>query len=189
VLKEYGLYNWANGWGQWQENVDVSNGVICFKGVGSGIRRNAFDVDPDLIPVKYYEGMEMPCTDFGLHWTNFIRFHPEHNMDRIEAWANYFKRHEDIFGVMLAKDVLFATSQAVYNRFAKVTETETGCVVDLTEVDGKGAIGLKNEFYISMRGGAKPKTVTGGTAEVYNTRKDFVTYKITRTQGNVTITY
>jgi len=183
------LYNWANGWGQWQENVDVSNGVICFKGVGSGIRRNAFDVDPDLIPVKYYEGMEMPCTDFGLHWTNFIRFHPEHNMDRIEAWANYFKRHEDIFGVMLAKDVLFATSQAVYNRFAKVTETETGCVVDLTEVDGKGAIGLKNEFYISMRGGAKPKTVTGGTAEVYNTRKDFDTCKINRTQGHVTIPY
>ena len=40
-----------------------------------------------------------------------------------------------------------------------------------------------------MRGGAKPKTVTGGTAEVYAAHQDFVTYKITRTQGNVTITY
>ena len=32
-------------------------------------------------------------------------------------------------------------------------------------------------------------TVTGGTAEIYDTRTDFVTYKISRGQGNVIITY
>ena len=188
VLREYGILYWNNGWGNYDDNVGVTQGIICAKGF-EVVRWNAFDVDPMLLPIKLTEGMEKPQTDFCFHWTNFIRYHPEHNFERVDAWVDYFNRHGDIFGVMLSRDTAFADSQAVYNRFARVTATETGCTIDLTQVDNKNAIGLKNEFYISIRGGAKPKTVTGGTAEVYDTRKDFVTYKITRTQGNVTITY
>jgi len=104
-------------------------------------------------------------------------------------WVDYFNRQADVFGVMLARDITFAGSQALYNRFAKVEQTENTCTIDFTEVDAKQAIGLRNEFYISFRNGTKLGELVGGRIEVYETRKDFTTYKVTRTgSGNITFT-
>nr|MBQ4319526.1 hypothetical protein [Clostridia bacterium] len=179
ILKDYGIIYWPNGWGNFKDNVGVSEGVICMKAVGV-VPWDAFDVDPRYLKLGITEDTEKPTTDYCLHWTNFIRYDPENNMERLDLWVDYFNRQADVFGVMLARDITFAGSQALYNRFAKLDITDNTCTIDLSEVDSKQAVGLKNEFYISIKNGVLPESCFGGSIELYETKQQFRTYKITR---------
>ena len=179
VLRKYGIYYWNNSWHQFKDTVDAASGVICASGLML-LHWAAYDVDPDLLPDAVNQNGEPEKTDFGFHWPNFLRFHPEHNMERLPKWVDYFNRQSEIFGLMLAKDVGFANSQALYNRFADIRFEEGKCIIDFAEVDNKGAVGLKNEFYISFQNGVTPKGCVNGKLELYQTKKAFQTYKVTR---------
>jgi len=188
ALRDRGIVCWMNGWKDCMDrpSVDVSNGIVCLRTVGA-VSWEVYGADPDLLKSPYSEDAEMLFADFCFHWTNFLHYHPEHNFDMLPKWIAYFNRQAEVFGVMLSRDVPFAASQAVYYRFAKMDVTDTGCVIDMREVDACGAVALKDEFYISLRNGTKPRIVTGGTVELYETRKEFATYKITR-DGSQTVT-
>ena len=111
-------------------------------------------------------------------------------MEYLPKWVNYFNRQAEVFGTMMAKDVLFAASQAVYNRFAKVDFIDGKYVIDLAEVDKQNAHALKNEFYASFKTRELPTACEGGTLSLYETKKNFVTYKIERNgAGKVTVQF
>jgi len=180
VLKEFGIHFWNNGWRDVDYNADAYDGVICAKGFDV-IGWNVYDVEPKYLPLGLTGEEEFMRTDFCFHWTNFLRYHPESNFERVPEWIAYFNRQAEIFGTMLSRDTAFAESQALYNRFAKLDFTENKCVIDLSDVDAKNAIGKKNEFYISLKDGVAPKDCSGGEISLYETRKEFKTFKITRT--------
>ena len=178
-FKEHGMIYWANTWRDFPEGIDVAGGVICTNKI-PGLPWEAYDIDPTLLELKVKEDVEHPRTIWGGHWTNFLRYHPENNMERVPAWIDYFKKHAEVFGCMLSKDIGFSSSQAVYNRFASIEVLEHGYRIDLNEVDNKGAVGLRNEFYISLKNGTVPKACSGGTISEYETHDNFKTYKIVR---------
>jgi len=160
-------------------NSDVIEGIVALSAIGKGnIPWNAYDLDPD--EMELFNSEDEARTDYGIHWPNLIRYNPKKNLENLEKWVNYFKRQEEVFGTMCARDVYFAASQAVYNKYASVTFEGDKCIIDLKEVDNKNARALKDEFYISFKNGTLPKGCTGGTIEEYETKKAFKTYKITR---------
>lgn len=179
VINKYGIKYWNNSWNELNDTVAVSGGVICAAGINP-VHWAAYDVDPDLLCDAVNGKGEPERTDFYTHWPNFLRFHPEYNFERLDKWIKYFKRQAEIFGLMLAKDTGFANSQAVYNRFANTTIEDSKCIIDFTQVDNKAADGLKNEFYISFKNQITPKHCINGVMELYQTKKEFKTYRITR---------
>jgi len=184
VLREHGILYWPNGWSFMKnETVGVTEGIICMKGFGV-VPWNAYDVDPKYLPFPIAEDYTLPMSDFCLHWTNFLHFYPEDGMNYLPDWIAYFKKHAEIFGVMLSRDMEFAASQVLYCRHAQVDITENTCLVDLRNVDSIDAVGKRNEFYISFRNGTEPKACEGGSIELYETKQNFRTYKIVRTVGN-----
>ena len=85
---------------------------------------------------------------------------------------------------MLAPDITFADSQGLYRALAEVTCREDDVFIDLSKVDAAGAVALKNEFWVSCPNGVEPAAIEGGTLALYETKKDFRTYRITRTGGS-----
>jgi len=179
ILKSFGILHWKDVWSDMDGFADVSRGLICEKCIVP-IPWDAYAVNPAYLPLYYTENNPHQATDFTSHWTNYIRFNPENNMEFLSAWTEYYLRQAEVFGVMLSRDIPFAASQALYNAFAKTEITDGKCIVDLKNVDAKGAIALKNEFYVSMKNGTEPKGCEGGTIELYETKQNFKTYKITR---------
>ena len=101
-------------------------------------------------------------------------------MERVDAWAEHMNRYKEVFGYMLSRDIKFAASQVLYNRFSKITCENNKYIIDLSGVDAKGAKVLKNEFYVSVKNESIPAKCIGGSISVYEKHKDFVTYKIVR---------
>jgi len=176
---EYGIIYWPNAWTHFTDNTDVVEGVICYKGK-TVTPWNTYDVTPKNLSFLVNEDTEVPLADAGYHWPNFLRYNPENNMERLPEWIDYFHRQAEVFGAMLSKDTAFAASQIVYNRFAKLDITDNTCIIDLSEVDSKQAVGLRNEFFISIRNGVIPESCIGAGIELYETKQQFRTYKITR---------
>ena len=175
ILKEYGICSWHNGWRNFAGPAAVVRGIVCCKG-WEIMPWNVFDADPDLLPVS-----ENPRTDLCCHWPNFLHFNPEHSLERIPAWVRWFDRQSEVWGCMLSRDCAFGDSQAVYRQYAQVSPTADGAVcIDLSAVDGTGALLLKNEFYVSTRNGHDPRILSGGTLTLWETKRDFRTWKIVR---------
>ncbi len=179
VLKEFGIRYWNNGWYDVDYNVVVYDGIICAKGFGVA-DWNAYDVEPKYLPLGLCGDEEFPKTDFCFHWTNFLRYHPESNFERIPEWVKYFNRQAEVFGTMLSRDTAFAESQALYNRFATLVFEDGKCIIDASAVDAKNAIGKKDEFYISFKNDVTPKSCTGAEISLYETKNEFKTYKTER---------
>lgn len=179
ILKEYGVDIWPNGWtGMIGGTAAVVGGIVAMKSQPENVPWNAFDVDPDYLEPFNTESFRR--TDIGLHWPNLLRWNPEKNMEYLPKWVNFFNRQTEVFGTMLSKDGYFAASQAVYNRYAKLSFVENKCVIDLSDVDAQNARALKQEFYISFKNGVAPKGITGGSICEYETKKEFKTYKVVR---------
>lgn len=179
ILKEYGIDIWPNGWtGMIGGTTAVLDGMVALSSKPEGIPWNAYDVDPDYL--KLFNTETLRRTDFGIHWPNLLRWNPEHNLERLSKWVDFFHRQAEVFGSMMSKNNYFAASQAVYSRYAKLQFEGNKCVIDLSDVDAQNARAQKDEFYISFRGGFAPKGITGGAISEYETKKTFKTYKITR---------
>ncbi len=177
VLQKHGILYWANGWRDHDKSADTVEGIITSKGFGI-VNWNAYDVDPAYLSVP--QNVDELGIHIAGHLTNFIRFYPEKNFEYVEAWIEYFKKYGEIFGLMLARDIAFSCSQSLYARFAKITEGKNEFVIDLSEVDKQYAPGKKNEFFVSLKNGIEPKSCIGGTVSLYESKKDFKTYKIER---------
>lgn len=180
ILKEYGIDVWENGWHEMVEGTAaVIDGMVALRANGKGeIHWAAYDVDPDYLTL--FNDEEDVRTDYCIHWPNLLRWNPEKNLEYLPKWVNFFNRQTEVFGTMMGRDVLFAASQAVYNKHAKLSFEDNKCIIDLAEVDAQKARALKDEFYISFRNGTEPKSCIGGTISEYEIKKEFKTYKIVR---------
>lgn len=192
MLSDYGIFAWQNGWGAFNDeglgrNMGISHDVVCMKGAavdgGKSIPWDAYGVDPKLLNLYYKEENPVAYPDLCIHWTNLLRWNPENNMELIGDWIAYFKRQSEEFGCMLSKDILFAASQIVYSAKAKMEFEGNKCIIDLKDVDASGAKALKNEFYISFKNDTVPKECKGGEIKLFEEKKNFKTYKITRETG------
>ena len=180
ILQKYGVKYWSNSWAaEKTEKVAVKEGVICLKEFGI-MPWNAYDVDPEYLELAIKEDEPLPALGYGVHWTNFLRYNYQKNMERVPAWIDYFKRQAECFGVMLSRDNGFAASQALYYRFAQMEMGDGKCTIDLEQVDAQKTAGLTNQFYISLKNGLEPVGCTGGQIRLYETKKEFCTYQITR---------
>ena len=101
-------------------------------------------------------------------------------MDTLDAWTKHFKKQAEIFGLMLSKDIAFCASQAVYRKKSKLDFADGNLVIDLSAVDGAGALGLSDTFYMSAEKSLVPKALSGGTLSLYETHGNFHTYEIKR---------
>ncbi len=185
VLKKYGLLYWENGW---RENPmeAVLSGVIFLNNF-CVVPWNAYDVDASLL-YDYHIGLhngitERECACFGTHWPNYLRYNPEKNIDAVNGWVNYYRRHGNIFGLMLSRDIAFAASQALYYKRLKLDFTDSECIIDANAVDSAGALGVSDEFYLSFASDITPRECTGGTVSLYEKHDGFNNYKIKRAKG------
>ena len=187
MMKKYGMLYWANAWREVKNLCEVIDGVIFINKAGSprGIPWDAYGIDPDALPdysFAYYDGVaHAERAVYGTHWPNFLQYNPKRNLDTVDAWTRHFKRQAEIFGLMLSKDIAFGASQAVYRKKANLNFVKDGLVIDLSDVDGAGAIGLSDTFHISMEKTLRPRILSGGTLSVYETKEAFDTYEIRRT--------
>lgn len=187
VLKDNGFIYWSNYWQKAADSTAVIDGVTFLQKSWLGAGWEVYDFDPMyLIDQGSEEGLASNAPEgvinpaMGFHWTNFLRYNPENNMERLPQWIMYFKRQGKIFGQMLARDIAFAASQAVYSRFGKVSVDGNKYTVDLSDVDNKGALGLSDEFYISSRKPFDISSCTGGIMTIYERHSYHTTYKIKR---------
>ena len=186
MMKKYGMVYWANAWSRVKNLCEVIDGVIFVNKAGSprGIPWDAYGIDPDALPdysFDYYNGVDIAeRAIFGTHWPNFLHFNPARNLDNLDGWVRYFKRQSEIFGLMISKDIAFGASQAVYRKKSKLDFADGNLVIDLSAVDGAGALGLSDTFYVSAEKSLVPKALSGGTLSLYETHGDFHTYEIKR---------
>ena len=90
---------------------------------------------------------------------------------------------------MLSRDVGFASSQAVYARYARIWTEGKKCSVDLADADGAGAHSLLDHFYVSARGEIDLSSCIGGEIRVYEKKKWHTNYEITRHKGAKIVTF
>ena len=186
ILKKYGITVWGNRWPCFKESSETLEELMLVKTYGK-IPWDAYDVDPRLLEISTKENGKEIFPSFVGHLTNFIRFNPENNFERVDDWANYFLKQAEEFGIMLARDIEFSAAQALYQRFAEISEDENTVTIDASTVDSMKTIAEKNIVYVSIRNGKVPTVCDGGEISLYEEKRDFKTYKIVR-NGEAKIT-
>ena len=188
ALKNYGISYWTSRWKQSICDTVFYDGIVYMeKNVRFGITWNAYDIDPKYVKPFADENDGVIGDVLGVHWPNFLRFNAQKNLERIPDWVDYFNRQKEFFGVMLAKDIAFSTSQHLYRRFAK-TKDENGVIcIALSDVFEKGSGFISGEFYISIQKGVDIEKVVGGEISLYEEHKEFITYKIKHSSSKIEI--
>ena len=175
--------------GRWQRKIELSrinSGVLFMeKNYKFGISSAACDVDPRCIPDFAKDGDEEFGDVLGMHWANFLHYYPENNLERLGQWITYFKRQAEVFGLMLSRDITFTGRQCIYRKNSKITFTENECIVDTTEAQNLPFDDLGDTFYISFANENLPKSCAGGEIELYESKKNFKTYKVTKKENVV----
>ena len=192
VLRKNGFIHWANYWGLLGDTTAVISGVTFMQKSFVGAHWDQYDIDPITLfdqTKKLVDGKEYTNPAIGFHWTNFLRLNPSNNMNTLNDWIKYFKRQDEIFGNMLSRDVGFASSQAVYSRYSKITVDGNKYTIDLTDVDSQGALGLLDHFYVSTKSPIKPGSCVGGSFSIYDKKNWHTNYKIERINNAKTITF
>ena len=190
-VEKRGVKYWLN-WGfSFDEPFMMSDGVACLKKNGAfngkPVPWDAYDFDPRYLGEFCAPDSESLTGIFGLHWTNFLHFNPENNLERLGAWVDYFKRQAETFGMMISRDVAFSANQMFFAEHAKLKTDSSECTVDISEVLAVAPKWLSKEFYISFKKDFLPAGCEGGEMELYEEHKDFNTYKISFTQSKVVI--
>ena len=187
MMKKYGMIYWSNQWRAVKNLCEVIDGVIF---VNKAIKQQpipweAYGIDPDTLSdysFAFNNGIDhAERAIYGSHWPNFLQLNPLRNTDTLDAWTRHFKRQAEIFGVMLSKDIAFCASQAVYRKKSVLDFKKDSVVIDLSAVDGAGALGLSDTFHISIENGLKPVCTKGASLSLYETRENFTTYALKRT--------
>lgn len=174
ILRKNNFIHWANVWNLLKDTTAVFEGVTFLQKNGV-IDWDQYDADPLMLHDHCSGALYSPsgriCPACGYHWTNFLRFNPLNNMERLPDWVKYFKRQGSIYGQMLSRDIAFASSQAVYSRFGQVRIADGRCTIDLSLVDAQKALSTRDTFFISTRLPVKPQTCIGGTMTLYEKHK------------------
>lgn len=189
VINKYGFSYWVNGWKKTVGHTEFINGILYMEKCNNcRIPWNACDVDPLLLPDFGKEGDESFGSIISTHWPNYLRFHKEHNLERVENWAAYFKKQSEIFGLMTSKDIAFAGNQCIYRTYSTI-ETEKNIIkIDVSRAASISPRHTFGEFYVSLKNDLIPKEVNGGSIELYETHNEFKTYKIKHTEKIIEIT-
>lgn len=191
-FSEYGIDVWQDVWYDMSpKTADVTEGVTCLKlNLDKMIPWNECDYNPDKMLPYHDLGDKNFYGDFCTHWVNYLHYDPDQNCRHLSKWVEYYKKQGETFGYMLSRDVCFAASQAVYSQYSTLSFEDNKCIIDFTKADNKKARVLKDEFYISIKNEMHPSECDGGTMSVYETKNDFVTYKILRNKkDNITMLF
>lgn len=187
MAKRYGIGLWE--WAGWPKTVTVEEDMIFLSAVlGGFVPWNACAVDPTLLANCFDVGPRPGIRpNICGHLTNFIQFQVEKNFEYADAWIDYFRRVTSPFGVMIARDNVDSASQAIYAEYSTLDKVDGGYRIDLAGADAVRTDLVKDEFFLSLRGGDIPRAVAGGSLTVHETRGDHTIYKITR-DGAPTVT-
>ncbi len=189
VLNKNNIPYWINGWKKVIGHTEFINGILYMeKGTNTRLPWNACDVDPLLLADCAKEGDEKIGVIFNSHWPNYLRYHKEYNLERVENWKKFFQRQSEIFGLMVSKDIAFAGNQFIYRTYSKVDVDKNVIKIDVTDAATISPIHTFGEFYVSLKNEFVPKEIKGGTFELYETHKEFKTYKIKHTSNIIEIT-
>lgn len=195
ILKKNGFIHWANHWGLLEDTTAVFDGVT-FLQKNAVVGWEQYDVDPLMLKDHCTEALFSKegriCPACGYHWTNFLRLNPENNMERLNDWVKYFKRQGSVYGQMLSRDIAFASSQAVYSRFAEVRIEGKRCIIDLKAVDAQKSLAQLDHFYISTRSNINVQSCCGGIMSIYEKTSGWnphTTWKIQRIDKRTEISF
>lgn len=140
------------------DRIFVENGIMTVD-MSHFVPWDAVDMDFDPLPPSY--GV------LSTHWPNILNMDPDKHGESRERTLKYFRRCAETFGIMLSPNAGFAASQELYKKYAKVTQQDNVCVIDLTAVPM--ADGKRERFYISVR--KEPVKAEGailGNSEVHS---------------------
>ena len=188
ILNEYGIIYWADNF-KFPESLRVESGVVMFKWSRNGghIPWDAYDFDPGVLGSMYDEsGVGNSCLR-GSHWTNYLRYNPENNFKNVDLWVDYCKRESEVFGCALANNLAEGVNQLFYYEYAKISADDAKVVFDLSQLEDKKLPCHKNEFLVSFRKEISPKACSGGGITLYETHRNFNTYKIVHSDAVVTV--
>jgi hypothetical protein len=186
VIHRRGIRSWKWAWPK-VDRIDTCGGIACMPSIEM-VPWNVYDVDPDLLSFTFGDPATRRCPDICMHWPNFLRFHPEHNLERIEAWKNYYLRITSPFGMMLAHDVNEAASQTFYSKYANVEAVSGGYRIGFGAVDSLDTELIEKTFYVSLKGGEQIRKCIGASFALHDTREDHLVYKITRAEDRAPVT-
>ena len=188
-LEKRGVKYWMNGGFTFEGPLRKARDIAIMRKMGADVPWNAYDFDPKRKVPYGADGKPIASNALGWHWTNFIRFNPENNLDRLSDWVDFFKRQADVFGAMLAKDTAFSANQQFYHLFADVALEDNKCIIDLKKTQEMKNVKGNDTFYISFKNGLVPVSCEGGTIELYEKHTDFVNYKVTHHTDKVIISF
>ena len=187
-LRKRGVSYWTNASFPFKGCFNAYNDVACMLKVcemhGEEIPWEAYDIDP-----TYFDTFEPKSNIIGMHWTNFLRYNPENNLERLDKWIKFFRRQSEVFGAMLSKDIAFTTNQQYYRLFSKITTDDAKCVIDLSDVQAKKNVKGNDTFYVSFKNGLVPSSIEGGEIKLYEAHNEFSTYEIKHTADKVVISF
>ena len=180
ILKEYGIDFWHNqGYpGYWNCYVPmVQNGVVASNKAYPLAPWETYDMDPEDMPM-------IPDDQLGIiggHWVNLLRYNPKRNLERVDAWGDYFHRLAQNFKTVYTEEISQCHYQGLYERYATVEQHNSQITIDVSEVDLL-LPGVEADLFINVKKGIVP-TCTGGVISVYREQSDFVNYRIQRQKG------
>ncbi len=185
-LRKRNVSYWANASFPFKGNFKTYNNIACMMKIGhmdgKEIPWEAYDIDP-----KYFDTFGSSRNIIGMHWTNFLRFNPENNLERLDAWIDFFRRQSEVFGAMLAKDIGFSANQQYYRLYSDVSFEDDKCVIDVSKAVAEKNVKGNDVFFVSFKNSVEPISCEGGTIELYETHNDFKTYKITHTDNKIVL--
>lgn len=187
-LRKRNVSYWANASFPFKGNFKTYNNIACMMKIGhmggKEIPWEAYDIDP-----KYFDTFGASRNIIGMHWTNFLRFNPENNLERLDAWVDFFKRQSEFFGTMISRDIAFSANQQFYRLFSKINVEDGKCIIDLSDVEMQKNVKGNDIFYISFKNGLVPSSCEGGTIKLYETHNEFSTYEIKHDNDKVVISF
>ena len=189
ILEPLGIKYWTNGTLPYKGILKTFGNIASIREVSGDVPWNAYDFDPKHMKVFGSEDKPINSGVWGIHWTNFLRFNPENNLERLDAWVDFFRRQSEVFGTILSKDIAFAANQLYYKVFATLESYENKCVIELSETEKQKNLKGNNVFYISVKNGLVPSSIEGGEIKLYEVHRDFINYEIKHNTSKVTITF
>ena len=182
VLYNYGLKFWRTHWPYFHDKREVLSYPTLYtsmnRRVAIAVEWDAYNIDHTRIPDVMLPGEKNLWPGLVLHWTNFLRLDPKENLEYLGGWVDYFNRQSEIFGIMISRDFDFYFNQQMYYQFAKIEESASGFIIDLSDMPKLSGDLLKNEFYISLENDIEPQNCIGGNIELYESKNKFKTYRV-----------
>lgn len=178
ILKEYGILYISTIFKSMDCTLDekpidvgVENGIINVDRTPGFIRWFAVDAKTPKEFKKSY---------FGLHFANILHQDPRRNGEVIDRWVEYFEMYKNRFDVLPAKNNDEASNQALYRRFTTIKQQDGDVILDFSQVDNSGALGLGSEFRLSVLKGLGVKADDTLSLVKEDGGDNFVRYKVIR---------